>query len=354
MGEPGLFLNGLDYMRLTCGALAVCETATMGLETCQMLDTTKETPSFTWFLSDHPAGLLYSALQNVYPSLIVEMATRLTKVTNRKLHTTAVRELLRRFPTFELPLTLEAKNSFPCFRKPLRPNFSKVVTDNLETLLAPEPRRFLSPTYHTPAQTANFEAGMAAAMPALLQSAQEKESAHLRRHANALADDLEPLDTNFLGQHDLTSIATVIRSIEEARPLGEQFLNETPIGQAHMVFGILEEEETRLHAMIRAAYERKDSVSELRKSLQAKEQKLERVLQMLKKVQADLLTEEVAVEKSENNTARLNNEVKDMIARLDKKVPDTCLPNLSGTSPSEKTTKPIATNTSPPATATPK
>lgn len=103
-----------------------------------------------------------------------------------------------------------------------------------------------------------------------------------------------------------------------------------------MVFGILEEE-NRLHAMIRAAYERKDSVSELRKSLQAKEQKLERVLQMLKKVQ-ELLG------KSENNVARLENEVSDMIARLDNKVSDTCLPNSSDASPSEKNPKPIATN----------
>lgn len=59
-------------------------------------------------------------------------------------------------------------------RKPLPPNVSKEVTDTLETLLAPPPRRFLNPTYHTPAQTANFEAGIAAAMT-LLQSTQENE-----------------------------------------------------------------------------------------------------------------------------------------------------------------------------------
>lgn len=132
-----------------------------------MLDTTKETQSFTWFLGDHPAGFLNSTLQNVYPSLIFEMAFRLTKVTNRKLHTTATRELLRRFSTFELPLTPEVNNSIPCFRKPLPPNVSKVVTDTLETLLAP-PR----PTYHTPAQTVTFEASIAAPMT-LLQSAPE-------------------------------------------------------------------------------------------------------------------------------------------------------------------------------------
>lgn len=98
MGEPGLFLNDRDSMRLTCEALAVRETSTMGPEKYKVLDPTKQVSFFTSFRSDRPGGLLYSALKKVYPSLIVGVAFRLTTAANHKLHTAAIRELLPHLP----------------------------------------------------------------------------------------------------------------------------------------------------------------------------------------------------------------------------------------------------------------
>ena len=79
-----------------------------------------------WFSSNNVDGLLYLAMMNIYPALIVGFALRLTTVPNWKLHTAAFRELLRLVPTFLLPPSREFQLSLPSFRDPL-PNPRKAV-----------------------------------------------------------------------------------------------------------------------------------------------------------------------------------------------------------------------------------
>lgn len=50
------------------------------------------------------------------------------------------------------------------------------------------------------------------------------------------------------------------------------------------MYTILDEEETRLHTMIRVILERIDSILQERKFLQAREKKLGQILQMITKV----------------------------------------------------------------------
>lgn len=71
---------------------------------------------------------------------------------------------------------------------------------------------------------------------------------------------------------------------------------------------ILDKEETRLHAMIRATLERIDSISQERKSLQVQEKKLVRVLQMIT-VSKDLETEENIVGQSKNSIKNLDRKI---------------------------------------------
>lgn len=59
-----------------------------------------------------------------------------------------------------------------------------------------------------------------------------------------------------------------------------------------MMYAILDEEKIRLYAMIRATLERIDTISQDRKFLQAQEEKMGRVIQIITKVAKDLEAEE--------------------------------------------------------------
>ena len=79
-----------------------------------------------WFLSNNVDGLLYWAMMNIYPTLIVGFASRLTTVPNWKLHTATFWELFCLVPTFLLPPSREFQLSLLSFRDPL-PNSRKAV-----------------------------------------------------------------------------------------------------------------------------------------------------------------------------------------------------------------------------------
>lgn len=88
-------------------------------------------------------------------------------------------------------------------------------------------------------------------------------------------DDLEPLQSTYLKEHNLTSIAYILRSLKQARVMSKQFNNLSSTGQVQMIHTILDEEEIHLHAMIRTTLERIDSILQEQKSLQAWEEKLD-------------------------------------------------------------------------------
>ncbi len=98
-------------------------------------------------------------------------------------------------------------------------------------------------------------------MPEFVAKATDNENKHLRRHAMWLMDNLELLQSSYLTEHNLTSIAPVVRSPEQACAMDEQFNNLPPAGQVQIMHTILNEEETRLHAMIRATLEWIDTIS---------------------------------------------------------------------------------------------
>ncbi len=65
-------------------------------------------------------------------------------------------------------------------------------------------------------------------------------------------NDLEPLWSLYLPGYILTLIAPIKRSPEQTCAMGEQFNNFLPTRQVQMMYTILNEEKTRLHAIIRA------------------------------------------------------------------------------------------------------
>lgn len=322
--KKGYHLDDVIYMRIMVGALVVCETTEVPVVKYQA-ENPKNNMSFSiWLSSDDVNGLLYLAMMNVYPALIVGFASRLTTVPNRKLHTAAFRELFRLVPTFSLPPSREFQLSLPSFRDPL-PNPREAIAALQLVLKSPMTLRALDPSYYTPAETVATDETIAAAMPAFVAKATDTENEHLRRHAVNLMDDLEPLQSTYLREHNLTSIAPVVRSPEQARAMGEQFNNLPPAGQVQMMHAILDEEETCLHAMIRATLERIDSISQERKSLQAREEKLGRVLRMITKVSKDL-------EAEENTVGQSNSSIENLDRRItEAQNPFTRLPDVSHT-----------------------
>ena len=94
-------------------------------------------------------------------------------------------------------------------------------------------------SYYTPAKTAATNKTIAAAIPAFIAKATDIENEHLRRHAINLMDDLELLQSTYLKKHNLTSIAPIVRFLEQARAIGEQFNNLPSAGQVQMMHTIL-------------------------------------------------------------------------------------------------------------------
>lgn len=82
----------------------------------------------------------------------------------------------------------------------------------------------------------------------------------LRCHAINLLNDLEPLQSSYLKKHNLTTIAPVVRISEQTCTMGKLFNNLPPTIQIQMMYAILNKEETRLYAMIRATLKSIDTI----------------------------------------------------------------------------------------------
>ncbi len=138
--------------------------------------------------------------------------------------------------------------------------------------------RSLDLWYYTPVEMAATNKVITTTMSELVAKATDNENEHLQRHVVCLMDNLKPLQFLYLTKYNLTSIVPIMRSPKQARAIGEQFNNLPPTEQVQMMYAILNKEETRLHAMIRAMFKQIDIILQVRKSLQAREEKLGRVL----------------------------------------------------------------------------
>lgn len=150
-------LDDLIYMRFMVGALAVCETSEFPVVNYRALNSKNNMNFSIWFQSDDIGGILYSAMTNVFPALIVGFALPLTTVPNRKLHTVVFWELLRLVPTFSLPPSQEFQLSLPNFLDPLPNVYEAIVALRLALKIPMAPRTLkpsLDPSYYTSAQTA--------------------------------------------------------------------------------------------------------------------------------------------------------------------------------------------------------
>lgn len=68
-------------------------------------------------------------------------------------------------------------------------------------------------------------------------------------------------------EHIFTSIALIVRSLEQACAISEQFNNLFPARQVQIIQAILDKEKRYLYTMIKAMLERIDSNSQEQKSL---------------------------------------------------------------------------------------
>ena len=126
LDHKGYHLDDVIYMRIMVEALAVCKTTEIPVVKYHAKNLKNNRSFLIWFSSDNIDGLLYLAMINIYPTFIVGFASRLTIVSNQKLHTAAFWELLRLVPIFLLPPSRDFQLNLPSFRNPL-PNPQKVV-----------------------------------------------------------------------------------------------------------------------------------------------------------------------------------------------------------------------------------
>lgn len=216
----GYHLDDVIYMRIMVGALAVCETTEIPVVKYHTENPENNISFSIWFSSDDIDGLLYLAMINIYPALIVGFASHLTIVSNRKLHTAAFWGLLCLVPIFSLPPSREFQPSLPSFRN-LLPNLQKAVAALQLVLKSPMTPRVLDPSYYTSAKIAATDEAIAAAMPVFVAKATNIENEHLQRHVVNLMDNLEPLQSRYLREYNLTSVAPIVRSPEQACAIGE-------------------------------------------------------------------------------------------------------------------------------------
>lgn len=94
-----------------------------------------------------------------------------------------------------------------------------------------------------------------------------------------------------------------------------------------MMYAILNEEKTHLHAIIRARLEQINSIMQKRKSLQALKEKLGWVLQMITKVSKDLETEENTVRQLKSSIKNLDRNIT-KVQNLSTHFPNVFIPSL--------------------------
>lgn len=75
--------------------------------------------------------------------------------------------------------------------------------------------------YYTPAEIVANNETIATTISAFMAKVTNIENKHLRRHIVNLIDKLKPLQSTYLKEHNLTSIASIVRSPEQACTMGE-------------------------------------------------------------------------------------------------------------------------------------
>lgn len=211
-----------------------------------------------FFLSDDDS-LLDLAMKNVFPALIVGFALRLTTIPNQKLHTAAFCKLLRLVSTFLLPLWNDFQLNLPSFCK-LLPNPREVIAALQlvwKSLMVPCTLNLL---YYTPVEIAATNKIIVTAIPKYMAKAMNNEKEFLWHHAINLIANLESLQSLYLREHNLISIAPVVRFSEQVCAIDEQFNNLPFAGQVQMIYAILDKKQTHLHAIIRATLERINTI----------------------------------------------------------------------------------------------
>lgn len=163
--------------------------------------------------------------------------------------------------------------------------------------------------YKTPAKTAVTNEAITATMLEFIAKAMDHENEYLQYYTIYLIDNLESLQSLYLTKYNLISITPDIRSPEQARIMSKQFNNLPSARQVQMIYAILNEEEIRLHTMIRAMLKQIDTISQERKSLQVWKEKLKRVFQMITKVLQDLKAKENMVRQAKSNIENLDRRI---------------------------------------------
>ena len=213
LDHKGYHLDNLIYRRIIVGALAICETTEIPVVKYYTENPENNMSFSVWFFSDDVDGLLYLTMINIYLALIVGFALRLTTVPNWKLHTAAFRELLRLVPTFLLPPSREFQLSLSSFCDPL-PNLQKAIVTFQLVLKSFMTPRTLDSLYYTLAKTTATDKVIAAAMSVFVAKVTDIKNEHLRRYTVNLMDDLKLLQSTYFRKHNLTSIASIVRSLK--------------------------------------------------------------------------------------------------------------------------------------------
>lgn len=131
--------------------------------------------------------------------------------------------------------------------------------------------------YYTSVETVATDKVIIAAMPKFIVKVTDNENKHLWRYAVNLIDNLELLQSLYLKEHNLTSIAPVLKSLKQARAISTQFNNLLFTSPVQMMYAILDEKKIYLYTMIRAKLKEMDNISQKRKSLQLQKENLGRI-----------------------------------------------------------------------------
>ena len=75
--------------------------------------------------------------------------------------------------------------------------------------------------YYTLAKRVATDKAIAIFMPMFVIKVTEIENKHLQRHAVNLIDNLKPLLSTYLKEHNLTSIAPIVKSLEQVHIINE-------------------------------------------------------------------------------------------------------------------------------------
>lgn len=175
-------------------------------------------------------------------------------------------ELFCLLPTFLLPLSNNFQLSLPSFFK-LLPNPREAIATLQLVLKSSMVPHTLDLLYFTSAETAATNKAINVVVSEFVAKVTNNENKHLRRHTVWLINNLELTQSLYLTEYNLTSIAPVVRFLEQTCTIGEQFNNLPSTGQVQMVHAILNEEEIHLYAMIRTILEQINIILQEQKSL---------------------------------------------------------------------------------------